>query len=259
MRAKTIRKGKIWYNGKVGFSRQTIKKGTASKMKNLHQQLLTDYGIDFSDLNLLQTAFTHTSYANEHRLLKISHNERLEFLGDAVLQLIISKYLYQKYPHFPEGEMSKLRSSFVREESLAGFARSCGFDAHLLLGKGEEKSGGRNRDTILGDAFEAFLGALLLDKGEAAVEKFLYQVMIPQLEVGNFERVTDYKTSLQETLQVNGEIDITYLVIDEVGPAHDKTFTVQVMADQKVIGQGKGRSKKLAEQAAAKNALEAKG
>lgn len=228
-------------------------------MKNLHQRLQTDYGIDFSDLDLLQTAFTHTSYANEHRLLKISHNERLEFLGDAALQLIISKYLYQKYPHFPEGEMSKLRSSFVREESLAGFSRSCGFDAYLLLGKGEEKSGGRQRDTILGDVFEAFLGALLLDKGEAIVEQFLHQVMIPQLEVGNYERVTDYKTSLQETLQVNGEIDITYLVVDEVGPAHDKTFTVQVMANQKIIGQGKGRSKKLAEQAAAKNALEAEG
>ena len=228
-------------------------------MKNLHQRLQTDYGIDFSDLDLLQTAFTHTSYANEHRLLKISHNERLEFLGDAALQLIISKYLYQKYPHFPEGEMSKLRSSFVREENLAGFSRSCGFDAYLLLGKGEEKSGGRQRDTILGDVFEAFLGALLLDKGEAIVEQFLHQVMIPQLEVGNYERVTDYKTSLQETLQVNGEIDITYLVVDEVGPAHDKTFTVQVMANQKIIGQGKGRSKKLAEQAAAKNALEAEG
>ena len=228
-------------------------------MKLLHQRLLTDYGIDFADLDLLRTAFTHTSYANEHRLLKISHNERLEFLGDAALQLIISKYLYQKYPHFPEGEMSKLRSSFVREESLAGFSRSCGFDAYLLLGKGEEKSGGRQRDTILGDVFEAFLGALLLDKGEAVVEQFLHQVMIPQLEVGNYERVTDYKTSLQETLQVNGEIDITYLVVDEVGPAHDKTFTVQVMADQKIIGQGKGRSKKLAEQAAAKNALEAEG
>lgn len=228
-------------------------------MKDLHAKLLTDFGINFSDLNLLETAFTHTSYANEHRLLKISHNERLEFLGDAVLQLIISKYLYQKYPHFPEGEMSKLRSSFVREESLAGFARSCGFDQHLLLGKGEEKSGGRNRDTILGDAFEAFLGALLLDKGEETVEQFLHQVMIPQLEIGNYERVTDYKTSLQETLQVNGDIDIAYLVIDEVGPAHDKTFTVQVMANQKVIGQGKGRSKKLAEQAAARNALEAEG
>lgn len=228
-------------------------------MENLQKKLLSDYGIDFTDLELLKTAFTHTSFANEHRLLKISHNERLEFLGDAVLQLVISKYLYQKYPHFPEGEMSKLRSSFVREESLAGFARRCGFDAYMLLGKGEEKSGGRNRDTILGDAFEAFLGALLLDKGEKAVETFLYQVMIPLLEVGKFERVTDYKTSLQEILQVNGEIEILYQVVDETGPAHDKTFTVQVKANQKIIGLGTGRSKKLAEQAAAKNALEAEG
>lgn len=227
-------------------------------MNKLHQKLLSEFGIDFSDLRLLQTAFTHTSYANEHRLLKISHNERLEFLGDAVLQLVISKYLYQNYPNAPEGQMSKMRSSFVREESLAGFSRACGFDQYLLLGKGEEKSGGRNRDTILGDAFEAFLGALLLDSGEATVEKFLYQVMIPQLEIGNFERVTDYKTSLQEMLQINGEVDIAYHVIDETGPAHDKTFTVQVSVDQKVIGQGVGRSKKLAEQAAAKNALEAK-
>lgn len=228
-------------------------------MNRLHQKLLADFGIHFSDLQLLQTAFTHTSYANEHRLLKISHNERLEFLGDAVLQMVISKYLYQKYPQAPEGQMSKMRSSFVREESLAGFSRACGFDKYLLLGKGEEKSGGRNRDTILGDAFEAFLGALLLDKGEAAVEKFLYQVMIPQLEVGNFERVTDYKTSLQETLQVNGEVDIVYQVIEETGPAHDKTFTVEVSVNQEAIGRGVGRSKKLAEQAAAKNALEAKG
>ena len=227
-------------------------------MKNLHQQLLTDYGIDFSNLNLLQTAFTHTSYANEHRLLKISHNERLEFLGDAVLQLMISKYLYQKYPNKPEGEMSKLRSTFVREESLAGFSRACGFDRFLRLGKGEEKSGGRNRDTILGDAFEAFLGALLLDKGEKTVEEFIHQVMIPRLEEGNFERVTDYKTALQEILQVNGEIVISYQVVAETGPAHDKTFEVEVSADQRVIGRGRGRSKKLAEQAAAKNAVEAR-
>ncbi len=106
-------------------------------MKDLHAKLLADFGIDFSDLNLLETAFTHTSYANEHRLLKISHNERLEFLGDAVLQLMISKYLYQKYPDRPEGEMSKLRSTFVREESLAGFSRACGFDRFLRLGKGK--------------------------------------------------------------------------------------------------------------------------
>ncbi|BCP62098.1 ribonuclease III [Streptococcus suis] len=228
-------------------------------MKDLHAKLLTDFGINFSDLNLLETAFTHTSFANEHRLLKISHNERLEFLGDAVLQLMISKYLYQKYPNKPEGEMSKLRSTFVREESLAGFSRACGFDRFLRLGKGEEKSGGRNRDTILGDAFEAFLGALLLDKGEKIVEEFIHQVMIPRLEEGNFKRVTDYKTALQEILQVNGEIVISYQVVAETGPAHDKTFEVEVSADQRVIGRGRGRSKKLAEQAAAKNAVEARG
>ena len=227
-------------------------------MKDLHAKLLTDFGINFSDLNLLETAFTHTSYANEHRLLKISHIERVEFLGDAVLQLMISKYLYQKYPNKPEGEMSKLRSTFVREESLAGFSRACGFDRFLRFGKGEEKSGGRNRDTILGDAFEAFLGALLLDKGEKTVEEFIHQVMIPRLEEGNFERVTDYKTALQEILQVNGEIVISYQVVAETGPAHDKTFEVEVSADQRVIGRGRGRSKKLAEQAAAKNAVEAR-
>ena len=227
-------------------------------MKDLHAKLLTDFGITFSDLNLSETASTHTSYANEHRPLKISHNERLEFLGDAVLQLMISKYLYQKYPNKPEGEMSKLRSTFVREESLAGFSRACGFDRFLRLGKGEEKSGGRNRDTILGDAFEAFLGALLLDKGEKTVEEFIHQVMIPRLEEGNFERVTDYKTALQEILQVNGEIVISYQVVAETGPAHDKTFEVEVSADQRVIGRGRGRSKKLAEQAAAKNAVEAR-
>ncbi|HEL2383929.1 TPA: ribonuclease III [Streptococcus suis] len=228
-------------------------------MKDLHTKLLADFGIDFSDMSLLETAFTHTSYANEHRLLKISHNERLEFLGDAVLQLMISKYLYKKYPDRPEGEMSKLRSTFVREESLASFSRACGFDQFLRLGRGEEKSGGRNRDTILGDAFEAFLGALLLDKGEKTVEEFIHKVMIPRLEKGNFERVTDYKTALQEILQVNGEIAITYQVVAESGPAHDKTFEVEVSADHRVIGRGRGRSKKLAEQAAAKNAVEARG
>lgn len=228
-------------------------------MQELQRKLATEFGIDFSDLTLLETAFTHTSYANEHRLLKISHNERLEFLGDAVLQLIISRYLYQKYPHFPEGEMSKLRSTFVREESLAGFTRACGFDPFLRLGKGEEKTGGRNRDTILGDLFEAFLGALLLDKGVEAVENFLYHVMIPQLEVGNFERVTDYKTRLQELLQVNGEVMIQYQVVSETGPAHDKLFEVEVLINGKAMGRGQGRSKKQAEQVAAKNAVEARG
>lgn len=228
-------------------------------MKALQETLSEKFGIVFTDVGLLETAFTHTSYANEHRALKVSHNERLEFLGDAVLQLIISSYIYEAYPNLPEGAMSKMRASFVREESLAGFSRACGFDKAIRLGKGEEKTGGRNRDTILGDVFEAFLGALLLDKGVGAVEQFLQTVMIPALEKGHFERVTDYKTALQEILQVNGEVVISYPVISETGPAHDKVFEVEVLADGRVIGRGKGRSKKAAEQDAAKQAVEALG
>ena len=224
-------------------------------MNQLEQKLEQDFGIVFSQKDLLETAFTHTSYANEHRLLNISHNERLEFLGDAALQLVISVYLYKRYPNKPEGEMSKMRSTIVREESLAGFTKACGFEQYIRLGKGEEKSGGRERATILGDLWEAFLGALYLDQGLPAVEKFLNQVMIPQVEKGNFDRVTDYKTALQERLQVNGTVDITYTVIDESGPAHAKEFTMQV-AVGKELSTGLGKSKKLAEQAAAKAALE---
>ena len=225
-------------------------------MENLKKALLEQFALVFSDETLLETAFTHTSYANEHRLLKISHNERLEFLGDAVLQLIISEYLYTKYPKRPEGDLSKMRSMIVREESLAGFARDCQFDHFIKLGRGEEKSGGRNRDTILGDLFEAFLGALLLDKGVEAVKSFLYQVMIPKVEVGDFERVTDYKTKLQELLQINGDVEIAYQVVSETGPAHAKNFEVAVLINGRKSGQGQGRSKKLAEQEAAKNAFE---
>ena len=225
-------------------------------MENLKKALLEQFDLVFSDETLLETAFTHTSYANEHRLLKISHNERLEFLGDAVLQLLISEYLYKKYPKKPEGDLSKLRAMIVREESLAGFARDCQFDQFIKLGKGEEKSGGRNRDTILGDAFEAFLGALLLDKDVAKVKEFIYQVMIPKVEAGEFEMITDYKTHLQELLQVNGDVAIRYQVISETGPAHDKVFEVEVLVEGTSIGQGQGRSKKLAEQEAAKNAVE---
>jgi len=226
------------------------------KMRDLHKVLNQQFGIAFQDEQLLETAFTHTSYANEHRLLNISHNERLEFLGDAVLQLLISEYLYKKYPKKPEGDLSKLRSTIVREESLAGFSRDCQFDQFIKLGRGEEKSGGRNRDTILGDLFEAFLGALLLDKDVEAVKKFLYQIMIPKVEAGDFEQVIDYKTKLQELLQVNGDVDIVYQVISESGPAHAKEFDVSVSVDGRVVGQGQGRSKKLAEQEAAKNAFE---
>lgn len=225
-------------------------------MITLESKLREEFEIVFSDKNLLDTAFTHTSYANEHRLLNISHNERLEFLGDAVLQLLISQYLFKKYPEKPEGDLSKMRSVIVREESLAGFSRQCGFDDYIRLGKGEEKSGGRDRDTILGDLFEAFLGALLLDKGVDAVEKFLNQVMIPKVEEGNFERVKDYKTTLQEFLQVEGDVSIEYRVISETGPAHAKMFEMAVYVNGREISTGIGKSKKLAEQTAAQSALQ---
>ncbi|MGT2721605.1 ribonuclease III [Streptococcus porcinus] len=225
-------------------------------MKKLKALLKETFNIVFNDQDLLETAFTHTSYANEHRLLNISHNERLEFLGDAVLQLIISEYLFKKYPHKPEGDLSKLRSMIVREESLAGFSRFCSFDTYIKLGKGEEKSGGRNRDTILGDLFEAFLGALLLDKGIEEVRLFLNQVMISQVEKGNFEKIKDYKTGLQEVLQAKGDVQIDYQVVKESGPAHAKQFEVAILVNQEVISRGIGKSKKIAEQNAAKKALE---
>lgn len=225
-------------------------------MEKLQVLLSERFQIVFSDNSLLDTAFTHTSYANEHRLLKISHNERLEFLGDAVLQLVISEYLYKEHPNRPEGDLSKFRSMIVREESLAGFSRDCQFDRYIKLGKGEEKSGGRDRDTILGDLFEAFLGALLLDQGVEAVKRFVYQVMIPKVETGQFSQVIDYKTRLQELLQVHGDVEIQYQVVNESGPAHAKEFEVEVFVNGKTLGHGHGRSKKLAEQEAARNAVE---
>ena len=225
-------------------------------MEKLELLLQERFAIVFDNKAVLETAFTHTSYANEHKDLETTHNERLEFLGDAALQLTISRYLYQKYPDMPEGDMSKMRATIVREESLAGFSRQCGFDQHIKLGKGEEKNGGRRRPAILGDLFEAFLGALLLDKGIGAVEEFLKTVMIPQVEKGNYERVKDYKTALQELLQVNGDVVISYHVIKEVGPAHDKTFEMEVLVNGESLSRGIGKSKKIAEQEAAKAALE---
>lgn len=224
-------------------------------MISLVEHLRESYGISFRDESLLMTAFTHTSYANEVRSLTISDNERLEFLGDAVLQLVMTQYIYQTHPDFPEGDMSKMRSSFVRSESLAYFARKCHFGDYLKLGKGEEKNGGRYRDATLEDTFESFLGALYLDQGLSAVDNFIHRVMIPELEVGNFEKAVDYKTALQEALQVNGDVAISYEVISEKGPAHARVFEVDVLRDGTIIGHGTGKSKKAAEQAAAKEAI----
>ena len=157
------------------------------KMDNqLTKELKENYNIVFHDLNLLEQAFTHSSYVNEHRNLQLSDNERLEFLGDAVLELMVSQYLFRLYPHLPEGKLTKTRAAIVREDSLSKFAKECHFDQYVLLGKGEENSGGRTRPALLCDLFEAFLGALYLDQGFDTTHAFIEKVIFPKVKAGAF-------------------------------------------------------------------------
>lgn len=221
----------------------------------LINELRKKYGVVFKNSDLLEQAFTHSSYVNEHRNLNLSDNERLEFLGDAVLELQVSQYLYKQYPDLPEGKLTKMRAAIVREDSLSRFAKECSFDRYMLLGKGEENTGGRKRPSLLCDLFEAFLGALYLDQGFDAVWSFSEQVIFPQVEAGAFSHEMDHKTRLQEVLQKNGDIDIEYRLIKEEGPAHERIFWTEVYAGGRLIGTGQGKSKKLAEQNAAEQAL----
>ena len=225
---------------------QAIKQLLADKF-DLHMQNQNHYG----------EAFTHSSYKNENRRKHLVDNERIEFLGDAVLDLQVSRYLYLHYTDMPEGDMSRLRALIVREESLAKRCKECGFDQFLRLGHGEESSGGRTRESLLCDLFESVLGAIYLDLGIDAVEHFLEITIYPKIKSGYFNRQVDAKTALQEELQKNGNIQLDYQLIGEEGPAHDKRFKVAVELDGDIIGEGKGRSKKAAEQAAAQSALDA--
>ncbi len=224
-------------------------------MEKLINLIKEKYEISFKDISLLEQAFTHSSYVNEHRHLELTDNERLEFLGDAVLELIISDYLYHHYQELPEGKLTKLRATIVREDSLAMFAKDCQFDQYVRLGKGEENSNGRTRASLLCDLFEAFLGALFIDQGQVAAETFIYQVIIPKIEAGAFSHEMDHKTALQEVLQKNGDILIEYQLVNEEGPAHSRIFHVEVRASGKTLGIGSGKSKKIAEQKAAEIAL----
>lgn len=224
-------------------------------IQDLANELRHNYGIEFKDLSLLDEAFTHSSFVNEHRELKIKDNERLEFLGDAVLELTVSEHLFKQFPDLPEGKLTRMRASIVCTKGFSSFSREAHFDRYIRLGKGEEQMGARNRDTLLEDLFEAFNGALYLDQGKAAVVKFIQQIIFPKIDVGQFNQFTDYKTALQEALQVNGDVLIEYKTLSEDGPAHLRVFHVNVSADGQVLGVGKGPSKKRAEQAAAQAAL----
>ncbi|MDQ0227639.1 ribonuclease III [Metabacillus niabensis] len=212
-------------------------------------------GHHFQNEKLLYQAFTHSSYVNEHRKKPYEDNERLEFLGDAVLELTISQFLYKKYPMMSEGELTKLRAAIVCEPSLVSFANALSFGTLVLLGKGEEMTGGRTRPALLADVFEAFIGALFLDQGLDAVIRFLDDFVIPKINEGAFSHVMDFKSQLQEHVQRDTKGVLEYKILQERGPAHNREFISTVSLDGVVYGTGSGRSKKEAEQHAAQEAL----
>ncbi len=215
-------------------------------------------GYAFKEMSLLKQAVTHRSFANENRTQHIRDNERLEFLGDAILDLIISRYLFDKYPSMPEGDLSKIRASIVCEGSLARIAKEIDLGSFIFLGKGEELSGGRKRASILADAFEAVTGAILVDGGYDEAESFLQRTLIKSVaHLSSNDLYTDYKTLLQEAIQKESSQPVHYEVIQEKGPDHDKDFFVGVYHGTKKLGEGNGKSKKEAEQHAAKKALDA--
>ncbi len=223
---------------------------------NLHQ-LEKSLRYKFKNKDLLMRALTHSSYANENKMKPIENNERLEFLGDSVISLMVSQYLYKKYPEYPEGDLTKIRAMIVCESSLAYAARKIELGKYILLGKGENITGGRERDSILADTLEAITGAIYIDSdfdctNKVLLKKFEGDVIHASLKGSLF---VDYKTELQERLQKDKNIKIDYRVYKEEGPDHDKIFFIKVYLNSREIGKGKGKNKKEAEQNAAKNAL----
>jgi len=209
------------------------------------------FDLDFNDKNLLKIALTHSSYANENQT---QSNERLEFIGDAVLDLLMGEYLYKKHKDFNEGDLTKQRAKNVCETALVEYAKECNLKKYLLLGKGEEKSGGRNRVALQADAFEALIGAVYMDKGLKETYKIFNKVVIPISLEDREEDFVDYKSYLQELVQ-SDKRTLEYKIIAEDGPSHDKKFTTRVYMDNILMGEGSGKSKKIAEQNSAEMAL----
>ena len=213
-------------------------------------------GYRFKNISLLQNALAHSSYANERWHSSLMSNERLEFLGDSILGMLVADHLYRNFPDRPEGELTRMRADMVCERALAAVAGKIGLGEHLLLGKGEEAGGGRGRDSILADAVESVIAASYLDGGMEAAKQFVDRfvlVNVPHAKLHN----RDYKTTLQELVQQKKNQTISYVLVGESGPDHDKQFVVQLLINAKVAGVGTGSSKKRAEQNAARAALEA--
>lgn len=223
-------------------------------MNKKTEELEEIIGYHFKNKHYLTQALTHSSYANEKKLGKLGSNERLEFLGDAVLELISSDFLYAQFTQVPEGELTKKRASLVCEPSLAYCAREFGLPQFLLLGKGEDMTGGRNRDSIVSDATEALLGAIYLDGGFASAKEFIHKFILKDIE--HKKLFYDSKTILQEIVQSDYKgKEIEYVLTGEIGPDHDKKFVVSLVVGDKTLGEGTGRTKKAAEQEAAYRAI----
>lgn len=225
--------------------------------EKLIMNLEKNINITFKNKMLLQRSMTHKSFSNENSHLLLRDNERLEFLGDSVLSIVISTYIFDNFPDYPEGELAKMRSVIVSEPILALKAREINLGDYLLLDKGEDLSGGRKRESILADSMEAIIGAVYLDCGIKKAEEFiidLFETIIKEVEQGKY--IQDFKTVLQEVIQQESINRPTYFVVDEKGPDHNKTFKVEVRHNNITLGSGQGSSKKEAEQNAAKVALE---
>ena len=213
-------------------------------------------GYRFRNISLLQNAVTHSSYANERWHNGLLSNERLEFLGDSVLGMLVAEYLYRNFPNRPEGELTRMRADMVCEKTLAAAANQIGLGNHLLLGHGEEQTGGRRRSSILADAMESVIAASFLDGGLDAALSIIRRFILVEVPVSSF-RNEDFKTELQELVQKKKDQILTYTLLSESGPDHDKRFEVELKLNNEAVGRGIGSSKKRAEQMAAKNALEA--
>lgn len=211
----------------------------------------------FKNQKLKETAFVHRSFLNENPNSNLSSNERLEFLGDAILSFLVSEFLYNKYPSYEEGELTSLRSALVRTESLADMAKDLDLGSKLMLSRGEEESGGRKNQSIMANTAEAFIGALFLDQGLEAVKKFIDQHLLPRLEhIIKTQAYKDAKSTLQEILQEQKQSSPAYKLLKSEGPDHAKVFEIGVFQGTKLLGTGKGKSKQKAEQEAARAALE---
>lgn len=229
-----------------------------SDRKKALQEFCAIFGEPINNLEIMDIALTHTSFVNEKRCREAKvHNERIEFLGDAVFNLIVGSFLYRNFPELTEGEMSKTRARYVCDHALADYARRINIGKYMRLGKGEHMSGGQDRSSILACAFESVIGALYINFGFEKTSEIVFELIGEELLKHEYQTRVDYKTKLQEIVQQTEDFDIRYMVIKETGPDHDKVYTIAVYINGSPLGRGTGKSKKEAEQLAAKEAIEA--